>query len=444
MNMTDNLNNLSISTDKLPNGHEYTTLANNNTTSKRRKLILHFDNRNTLEVANNVSATTIEQGVNNFLTGVLWGSEKESTGEWEWVSTSPSLQKPVNCSHCITYFKYLENQIVKQAIDRKDLRAKTGSFVYNEGARFRQFYDELIESLRYYKLGSKEREQEDKILTLEEEQKQKADELIKKQEENERKRRPSVLHNIPIPVNGYRSEKGTLYHYVLPSFFRLIEYLQETDRDFVIYLRTMGDDSKNFLLNAQRILSNEHPEFRFKQSLDVNHEPGRIERKTNDIIRLQMKFQEDPEMEIIEDEFLINEKLESGHGIHAIKDDFNAWCQTNYHYTTSKPIWFDPDDLSPQSHHILFDDNFRVIHPNDSIVDIRIMDKKKRKCYSCPFEFYPKLEDVFAVQANLYLILADRDYYIKSITECENNLDQLLQDTQTLKAIKEKSCIDHK
>ncbi|CAF0852677.1 unnamed protein product [Adineta ricciae] len=433
---------LSITTEKLSNGDEYTKVANHNAASRRRKLILHFDNRNTLEVANNVSATTIEQGVNNFLTGVLWGYEKDN-GEWEWISTSPSLEKPAHCPHCITYFKYLENQIVKEAIDRKQLRAKTGSFVQNEGSRFRRFYDELIESLRYYELTHPERKREDEILASESQQDQAGEQPSNQSHtvshENERPRRPSVLHKNLVPVNGYRSRNGTLYHYVLPSFFRLIQYLQDTDRDFVIYLRTMGDDSKNFLLNAQRILSNEHPAFQFHKSLDVNHEPGLISRTPDTIISLRMKFEEDDEMQVLEDEFLIEEKLANAHGIHAIKDDFGAWCRTNYHYTTSKPIWFDPDDRNPATHHILFDDNFRVIHPNDSIVDIRIMDQVRHKCYSCSFDFYPKLENVFAVQANLYLILADRDYYVKSVNECEQNLDRLLEDAQLLKEIKEKS-----
>ncbi|CAF3573218.1 unnamed protein product [Rotaria sordida] len=437
-----NHNDLSISKETFSNGCEYTKITNNNTLSKQRKLILHFDNRNTLQVANNVSSTTIEQGVNNFLTGVLWGYENDKD-EWEWISTSPSLQKPDNCPKCITYFKYLENQIVREAIDRKDLRARTGNFIYNEGACFRQFYDELIESLRYNKLGGLEREREDLILTIEEVRELKTNELQPPVENNQRKRRLSILHSDPVPVNGFRSTNGTLYHYILPSFFRLIKYLQDTNRDFVIYLRTMGDDSKNFLTNSKRILSNEHPSFQFHQSLDVNLEPGRIERKNDQSICLQMKFQEDSDIQIITDEFLIHEKLESGHGIHAIKDDFNAWFGTNYHYSTSKPIWFDPDDRNPRSHHILFDDNFRVIDPYDSIVDIRIMNREKHKCYSCPFELYPKLENIFAVQANLYLILADHEYYIKTVEECEKNLDQLLQDAQTLKKIKEESCIDH-
>jgi hypothetical protein len=297
--------------------------------------------------------------------------------------------------------------------------------------------------LRYNSRGCSERKQEDLILNFEKSRESDSDQIEPLVINENRPRRPSTLHYNEVPVNGFRSDDGTLYHYILPSFFRLIQYLEETNRDFVIYLRTMGDDSKNFLANAQRVLSNEHPSFRFNRTFGVNFEPGRIERTQDQKMSLTMKFQEDEQTEIINDEFLIHEKLESGQGIHAIKDDFNAWRLTNYHYTTSKPVWFDPDDLNPRSHHILFDDNFRVIDPHDSIVDIRIMNRDKRKCYSCPFEYYSKLENVFAVQANLYLILADKDYYIKAVEKCEENLDQLLHDTKTLKEIKEKCCIEH-
>ena len=384
----------------------------------------------------------LPSGVNNFLTGVLWGCETED-GQWEWISTSPSLQKPLNSPNCITYFKYLENQIVKQAIDRKDLRAKTGSFVFNEGARFRPFYDALIESLRYNQLGTEHRSQEDTLLN----RKAAGAKSVEPEspmiiDASQRQSRFSALHLEEVPVNGFRSTSGTLYHYILPAFFRLIEYLQATKRDFVIYLRTMGDDSKNFLLTTEHVLGNEHPSFHFNEPLHVNHEPGRILRANRDKICLQMKFYDDPNVDEISDEFLVNEKLVRGHGVHAVKDDFTAWCQTNYHYTTSKPVWFDPDDRQPQTQHILFDDNFRVIDEHDSIVDIRIIDREKHRCYSCAFEYYPQLENVFAVQANLYSILANENYYIEKVEECERNFDKLLDDPATLQGIKEKSCRD--
>lgn len=372
--------------------------------------------------------------MNNFLTGVLWGYETDA-GEWEWVSKSPSLRKPADCVKCITYFKYLESQIVKQAIDRKDLRAKTGNFIHREGAPFRQFYDALIESLRYHRLGTDNRKREDDILASPSPTEEKAP-VIVATTTTPHKRRFSILHLNEVPVNGFRSADGTLYHYILPGFFRLIEHLQATNRDFVIYLRTMGDDSKNYLANAERVLDNEHPSFKYEKRVTINHHPGRISRGDEGRISLEMKFPEDSEPQKIDDEFLIHERLVSATGVHAIKDDFNAWYQTNYHYTTSKPIWFDPDDQDPQSHHILFDDNFRVLDPNDSIVDIRIMDRARRQCVSCAFEHYPELENVFAVQADLYLILATEDYYIKRVEECERKLDELLHNTQLLHAIK--------
>ncbi len=42
---------LSVSKEISSNGCEYTTIMNQNHSSNRRKLILHFDNRNTLQVS---------------------------------------------------------------------------------------------------------------------------------------------------------------------------------------------------------------------------------------------------------------------------------------------------------------------------------------------------------------------------------------------------------
>lgn len=44
-------NDLSISQETRTNGFEYTKITNKNPSSNRRKLILHFDNRNTLQVS---------------------------------------------------------------------------------------------------------------------------------------------------------------------------------------------------------------------------------------------------------------------------------------------------------------------------------------------------------------------------------------------------------
>lgn len=57
------------------------------------KLILHFDIRNTMIVADTVTSITVEQALNAYLTGVLWGSEVESNS-WVWASTKPTLLPP--------------------------------------------------------------------------------------------------------------------------------------------------------------------------------------------------------------------------------------------------------------------------------------------------------------------------------------------------------------
>ncbi|CAF1434030.1 unnamed protein product, partial [Didymodactylos carnosus] len=370
--------------------------------------------------------------VNNFLTGVLWGQEVD--GKWEWISNEPSLRKPEAYPNSITYFKYLENQVVKVAIDRKMLREKTGNFVNHEGVRFKPYYDKLIRLLLYNEKTSEKRFHEDEIIEKEktlETEKEKEDEI------EIRPQHQSILYDEALPVNSYRSADGTLYHYILPAFFRLIRYLQRTNREYAIILRTMGDDSINFLQNAQNVLSNQHPNFLFEKLTNVNLNPGRIRRtgklrKEDEKITLELPNPHDQdELLSIDDEVEISHRLKQFDGIHAIKDDFNYWCDNDYLYSSSKPIWFDPEkDIDV--HDILFDDNFRVIDPNDSVVDIRLMNENTQRYKTVSFEHYSQLENVFAVQADLMEILENENYYIEKVEECERNLADLLSNTEIL------------
>lgn len=62
-------------------------------TNKRPKLVLHFDIRNTMIVADTVTSITVEQALNAYLTGVLWGREV-GENQWEWSSHEPTLLPP--------------------------------------------------------------------------------------------------------------------------------------------------------------------------------------------------------------------------------------------------------------------------------------------------------------------------------------------------------------
>ncbi len=103
-------------------------IGKGNTNSKRR-LVLHFDVRNTVLVADSVTNINVEQSLNSFLTGVVWGTETPEG--WKWASSEPSLTQPTPDS--ITYYKHMEKQLVRTPSDRGVLRRRMGDFTQEEG-----------------------------------------------------------------------------------------------------------------------------------------------------------------------------------------------------------------------------------------------------------------------------------------------------------------------
>ena len=102
----------------------------------KRRLVLHFDVRNTILVHDSVTNIDVEQSLNSFLTGVVWGVETDAGG-WEWRSSHPSLQPP--SPECITYYKYMEKKLVKTPSDRAMLRRVTGDFTQKTIGKRLQF-----------------------------------------------------------------------------------------------------------------------------------------------------------------------------------------------------------------------------------------------------------------------------------------------------------------
>jgi len=85
--------------------HNGTVDINKNENLNQRKLVLHFDIRNTLIVADTVTSITVEQALNAYLTGVLWGRASENN-QWEWKSKAPSLNAPEPVSQPLYYSIY--------------------------------------------------------------------------------------------------------------------------------------------------------------------------------------------------------------------------------------------------------------------------------------------------------------------------------------------------
>ena len=123
--------------------------ANNNkldiSYKSTRKLVLHFDIRNTILVADSVTNVDVEEALNTYLTGVTWGYP---TAEgWRWCSDTPSLKPPQKGA--VTYYKYLEDRLVDTPSDRSLLRQETGSFTQTEiGRRFQPYFDKHLQVKR--------------------------------------------------------------------------------------------------------------------------------------------------------------------------------------------------------------------------------------------------------------------------------------------------------
>lgn len=345
---------------------------------KKRKLVLHFDLRNTVLVADTVTKIKVEQALNTYLTGVTWGRETPG-GEWEWLSDVPSLTAPH--PKAITYYKHLEKQFVRIPSDRGLLRQVTGDFTQVRlGERFLPYFENHLKLLEW---------------------------------------EHGMGHD---PLFTMMGANQRYYHYILPSFFNLINHLNKFNRDFTVIFRTYGMDAPSVLACTELFTQGLHPAFPEIIKLSVESNPGKILRRKSAI----ELFDSHGTMGLTS-ESAIYKHIGNRTGICAYVDDFHYWQDHNYHFSAGKPLWINLDDDSV--HHIMFDDNIRA-YDDDNIVNVRLCrtENSHGNFFSTlPLSHENKFEDIFLVQADLLESIANENYFIEKIAKCENNLDELLQ-----------------
>lgn len=244
------------------------------TTESKRKLILHFDQHNTIQVAMKLplAQVTVEEGLNNFLTSAVWGKEDEN-GNWQWVSNEPSIDRPPKEPNAITYYKYMEKKVPN---DRVEFKKKLVNFVNESDTKFKPFFDLYLENLRY----------ESQTLVN------------------------NNSHDGETPCNTIQSkdkDNNSLYHLILPSFFEMIRQLQQQEREFTIILRTMGIESQRFLDTVRAVLQGKHPNFKDIKPIHINDSIGRI-------IRSKKQIKLEIEGQVFEGDLAIYKKLTSMKG----------------------------------------------------------------------------------------------------------------------------------
>ena len=353
--------------------------------SSQRKLILHFDVRNTVLVADSVTSIGVEQALNSYLTGVTWGYEKD--GSWQWVSDKPSLTAPTD--NCMTYYKHLEKKLVRTPTDRGALRQHTGDFTDEPlGQAFRSYFVKALKELEWSHKKASSHNDADSILTM-------------------------------------TGKDGKLYHYILPAVFQLIQHLHDTNRDFAIIVRTYGMDAPNVLKAIDHSLQGNHVDFPNLPSIKVNLEPGHIQRPEKGLINMQIK--QDGTEHYLTDEKEMYHFLSQQTGVQAFVDDFLFWQNNSYSSECGKPFWLDTHDHSVQ--HIIFDDNIRLTDA-DSIVDLRVLrhsDHGQSYFSSVLLQNTAKHEDMCLVQADLLESTENINYFVEKVNACEKKYTQFLQ-----------------
>lgn len=349
---------------------------------KKRKLIIHFDLRNTILVSDSVTNVSMEQALNSFLTGVVWGKVK-SDSSWQWHSYTPSLTPPAE--NTTTFYKYLERKLVKTPKDRTMLRIATGDFTHSDiGKGFLPVFKSHIEKMKW--------------------------------------------QYSEVPDSGKLTmcgSDGKHYHYILPSVYKAIHQLHNEGREFAIVLRTYGLDTPNVITSLGFGLSGNHPGFPKDLGLPINQNVGKVKRSDNQVIEFQTYSDNSTKTKYTNDRDIYH-MLSNSQGISGFMDDFRYWQDNGYMFSTAKPLYIDPFDSKVQ--HIVFDDNFRK-YENDSIIDIRVFEEAGcRNAKSISRPEVEKYENMCVVQADLMTAIDDDDYFIKSIHNCEENYTNFLKE----------------
>ncbi|XP_045164678.1 uncharacterized protein LOC123528768 [Mercenaria mercenaria] len=348
----------------------------------KRKLILHFDIRNTVLVADSVTNVSVEQALNSFLTGVVWGNESPD-GNWVWHSDQLSLTPPAE--NVVTFYKYLEKKFVKNTTDRTQLRLATGDFSQSDiGKSFQPHFQNHLELLKWRHDFEKD------------------------------------THNC-LTMSG---KDGQQYNYIVPALYKCIHHLVESKRDFAIVFRTFGLDAPNVITSLEHGLKGNHPGYQKPVHLKVNRDVGTVKR-SDDEPTVFTVIGEDEKTENYVGDRSIYDMLSSSVGISGFRDDVHYWLENSYHHETSKPHIIDPFDQNV--HHIFFDDNYRA-YEDDSIIDVRLFESRDAKeARSLTKAEVAQFDNVCLVQADLIKCIEDENYYRDRIQECESNYSIFLK-----------------
>ncbi|KAL6076129.1 DM10 domain-containing protein [Balamuthia mandrillaris] len=401
--------------------------------SSKPRLVLHFDVNKTLLMADAAEGKDLDQCLNNFLADTCFGRVVEEDGEqkryrWEAVSDEPKVGPAP--PGLLSYFHFVE----KHATNKQQHKQMRDTFTHigQPGRKYSSFLLRLKQKL-----------------------------LLKPQKEQEREEE--------------EEEEEQRYHVIVPSFYRLLRHLKETERSFTLVFRTFGEDlpklqkefnafcegqagiypgideyritdeSKGcFFRNGPKsqdthlILGTWEPVPDIQLGLQFYHEGDEKEddegrRKVLTGFRSVWELTNDPSVKIL-----------------AFRDYYRWWAMMGEKHWSGKPFVLHQNKKTQKAllveaetkrgeegeetavgdlvHHIFFDDNVWIPgyqEKGNNIVDIRDLETGET---ICPIESL----DVHIVRVEPMLAIQDENYFITCLEKCEENFALRSQERETL------------
>ncbi|XP_027693052.1 uncharacterized protein LOC114024237 [Vombatus ursinus] len=227
----------------------------------------------------------------------------------------------------------------------------------------------------------------------------------------------------PDAVFSVPGEDGRHYHRVLPAFFKLLAGLCQQGRRFAVIFRTFGKDLTSLLQTTHNALQGQHPHFSALKEvvLPVDLRPGKIRCSPKKVMVSRGKevVSNSPDARVVYDYFSAME------GLGGFQDHFAWWAKNNFSSQGGKPLWVDPHD--PEVQHICFDDNIRL-QDEESIFHPQVfMGHGGQECCTVPTS---ELYSICLVQNDLLQAIANPDYFLMTVSQCEDRYDQYLSKAQ--------------
>lgn len=343
--------------------------------NKARKLILHIDVNNTIFVGDSKTKLTALDGVlNEYMTEILWGTVSEE-GEWKPLEDPISIAPPTQTS--ITYYKYAEKKFKQAGKRRSKFKDHIRRFTNKEiGQPFCSYVDKVKDKLKFSKVAGVDTEGIEALVM---------------------------------------QEQDGFYYRILPSYFKLLNYLLSSERDFSIILRTFGGDGEIALKATQLFTENKHPEFPFPvgKKLVVNTQPEHI---TPSARGLSVTTPDGTDISCCNK---VYDMFSKSSGVQLYLDNYDWWKEHDFISDAGKPLLIDPSDSNVQ--HILFDDNIRAWEPRDNIVRLLVREHDKFVHKDCS-----EFDGLCLLRTDLFESILNEDYFIEKVQMCETNYETKL------------------